>query len=417
MNGKMVIIGNGTIMDVKPGKVYRLRHCIGKDPVTKKYLKSPWKTVYCTKREARDELAKYKQELIEKEELANSPEKAPVPTVQAYVEAYLNIRATNKKLSANTLMHDKCDFAHVVKLFGDFALDELTPDIINARCSSYRLAEGKSLNVISRIAKSLKTLYRRAVIDGLIEYRQNPCFGIDIDQPEPSNRKSLTVNEFRRLTAIVESAPISARYVAVKIGLATGMRKGEVLGLTWDAVDMEACKFSIRQQFTQDGSLKGPKSKAGNRILSIDKNTVRYLVRWKKKQALILEMHGMKQTPDTPVVNSENGGFQDPRAFSRWFRDFCVKNGFGEYKETSVYRDGQGKYDGWRRTRKSGYEGLCFHELRHTQATLLIGSKCDIKTVQHRLGHSDIETTLNIYAHAIDANDEAAAQTIAMLQA
>ena len=45
-----------------------------------------------------------------------------------------------------------------------------------------------------------------------------------------------------------------------------------------------------------------------------------------------------------------------------------------------------------------------------------IGSKCDIKTVQHRLGHSDVETTLNIYAHAIDANDEAAAMTIAALQ-
>lgn len=412
----MVIIGNGTIKEVKPGKVYRLRHCIGKDPVTGKYLKSPWKTVYCTKRKARDELAKYKQELIEQDEIASHPEKAPIPTVQAYVETYLSLRATNKRLSANTLSHDRSDFAHVVKLFGDFTLDELTADIINARCSSYRLAEGKSLNVINRVAKSLKTLYRRAVIDGLIEYRQNPCFGIDIDKPESSNRRSLTAEEFKRLMALVESAPPSARIAAVRIGLVTGMRKGEVLGLTWRAVDLEAGKLSVNQQFTQDKSLKKPKSKAGNRILSIDENTVCYLVRWRKEQSLILEMRGIKQSLDTPVVNSENGEFQDPRAFSRWFRDFCVDNGFGEYKDTGVYRDSQGKYGGWRRTRKSGYEGLCFHELRHTQATLLIGSKCDIKTVQHRLGHSDIETTLNIYAHAIDANDEAAAQTIAALQ-
>ena len=126
-------------------------------------------------------------------------------------------------------------------------------------------------------------------------------------------------------------------------------------------------------------------------------------------------MRGIKQSLDTPIVNSENEEFQDPRAFSRWFRDFCVDNGFGEYKDTNVYRGNQGKYDGRRRRRKSCYEGLCFHELRHTQTTLLIGSKCDIKTVQHRPGHSVVETTLNIYAHTIDANDEAAAKTIAAL--
>ena len=413
----MEIVGNGTIYEVKPGKVYRLRHCIGKDPVTGKYLKSPCKTVYCTKRQARDELAKYKQELIEQDELSRHPEKAPVPTVREYAERHLRLRATNKKLSENTLAHDRSDFAHVVKLFGDFPLDELTADIINARCSAYRLAEGKSLNVLNRITKSLKTLYRRAVMDGLIEYRLNPCLGIDIDKPEPSDRRSLTENEFKRLAAVVDSKTMEARVVAVKIGMATGMRKGEVLGLTWKSVDLDSCKISITQQYTQDRSLKGPKSRAGKRILSIDEGSARYLARWKKIQMVDLEMHGVRQSADTPVVSTSLGGYCDPRDFSKWFRDFCVENGFGTYKIIEEYRDGQGKYGGWRRTRQKGYEGLCFHELRHTQATLLIGSRCDIKTVQHRLGHADVQTTLNIYSHVIDANDEAAAETIAALQA
>lgn len=64
----------------------------------------------------------------------------------------------------------------------------------------------------------------------------------------------------------------------------------------------------------------------------------------------------------------------------------------------------------------ASYEGLCFHELRHTQATLPIGSKCDIETVQHRLGHSGVETTLNICAHAIDASEKAVVMTIEALQ-
>jgi len=49
---------------------------------------------------------------------------------------------------------------------------------------------------------------------------------------------------------------------------------------------------------------------------------------------------------------------------------------------------------------------------RHTQATLLIGSGADIKTVQNRLGHSSASLTMNIYAHAIAANDRTAADTI-----
>ena len=116
---------------------------------------------------------------------------------------------------------------------------------------------------------------------------------MDIDKPEPSTRKSLPAEEFKRLLTLVESAPLSARIATVRIGLATGRRKGEVLGLTWRAVDFEVGKLSISQQFTQDKSLKGPKSKAGDRILSIDENTVCYLTRWRKEQSLLLEMRGI----------------------------------------------------------------------------------------------------------------------------
>lgn len=68
--------------------------------------------------------------------------------------------------------------------------------------------------------------------------------------------------------------------------------------------------------------------------------------------------------------------------------------------------------DGHTRARKTGYKGLTFHELRHTQATLLIGNGADIKTVQNRLGHSSASLTMDIYSHAIEQNDRAAAEDI-----
>ena len=58
------------------------------------------------------------------------------------------------------------------------------------------------------------------------------------------------------------------------------------------------------------------------------------------------------------------------------------------------------------------YEGLKFHELRHTQATLLLASGEDIKTVQARLGHSKASTTLDMYAHAIPEKDKECAKMI-----
>ena len=62
--------------------------------------------------------------------------------------------------------------------------------------------------------------------------------------------------------------------------------------------------------------------------------------------------------------------------------------------------------------RQGAYIGYNLHELRHTQATLLIGSGADIKTVQQRLGHSSASLTMDIYAHFIAQNDRVAANTI-----
>ena len=67
----------------------------------------------------------------------------------------------------------------------------------------------------------------------------------------------------------------------------------------------------------------------------------------------------------------------------------------------------------WRGFRKeAGFEGLRFHELRHTQATQLLANGVDLKTAQDRMGHANGAITLNWYAHAVPENDEKAAQLV-----
>ena len=85
-----------------------------------------------------------------------------------------------------------------------------------------------------------------------------------------------------------------------------------------------------------------------------------------------------------------------------------MDHGLGTFEKVEVWHD----RNGIKRYRRSGYKGYNLHELRHTQATVLIGSGADIKTVQNRLGHSSASLTMNIYAHAIEQNDRESDDTI-----
>ncbi len=143
-----------------------------------------------------------------------------------------------------------------------------------------------------------------------------------------------------------------------------------------------------RQSLTQYGENKTPKTKSGLRTISLDLATARRLARWKGEQSRYLEMLGIEQTDETPVCCSNVGGWCDLHNFESWWRRFRNENGF---------------------------EGLKFHELRHTQATQLLANGVDVKTVQTRMGHSNASLTLNWYAHAIPENDRKAADILGEL--
>lgn len=90
----------------------------------------------------------------------------------------------------------------------------------------------------------------------------------------------------------------------------------------------------------------------------------------------------------TPVCCSDVGSFYRVDNFTHWWSDWRDKNGFG---------------------------GLKFHELRHTQATMLLANGVDAKTVQTRLGHANPSITLSWYAHAIPEKDREAAEMVGAL--
>lgn len=170
-------------------------------------------------------------------------------------------------------------------------------------------------------------------------------------------------------------------------------------------MDFENARLRIRKQYGKEKVLKDPKTAKSRRTISIDSQTVDYLRDWRTRQQTIFAEAGAEQQANSPVCSNELCGFLDPDNFSRWRRKFFVKEGLAHYANETVYTD----KCGIERVKHSGYVGPNFHALRRAQATLLVAGGVDPKTVQARLGHESLNTTLNIYAEEVGENDRKAA--------
>lgn len=419
------INGKGTAWEVKPG-VYQFYFSLGKDPETGKYRKSPRRTLHCTRKnkrgreaELRSAMEAYKQEL----ETGIVAPKSAAKTVGEYALEFHELRKGTMR-SELSYEREKVDIDHINELFGAVKLMALNAPIIKAKYAQVRKEELFSESEIHKIHAKLSQIMKEAVQDELLT--KNPCSSVSVPRPQPKERKSLSIEEAARLLEClsrdyeerkasnhsVSSTQSMPHLIGVMLLVTTGMRRGEMLGLTWEHVRFDKNDVYICQQYAKDCVLREPKSKKSKRAIHLDKTMINVLSEWKALQSEYLEAISARQTESSPVINNELGGHMNPDNFNRWFRGWCVKNDFGRYEGSCTeYRDANGV----KRYRKTGYHGLTPHMLRHTHATLLIGASTDIKTVQARLGHSSIDLTLNIYSHAIAANDEKAAETFSSL--
>ncbi len=397
------IQGEGSIKEVERGHLYRIRLRIPPTEPGGKLRWSAQRTIHGNKADARMAVEEYRREL----EAELNDENLGL-TVGQYAREFQSRRIDMGTLSPLTLSRDEIETARIEKTFGKVPIEELSTADIEKAYAKLR-KQGLSASGLHKLHQKLSQILKQATREEVIP--KNPCDLIDdVRRPAPKERHSLTADQAVQLAHDLKASARDGRIVAVWLALATGMRRGEALGLLWENVDLPHECLHIEKQLDSKGNRRDPKSRSSRRTLSIDAGTVAFLAEWRQMQSALF-LDGGPVPEKMPVCTNEHGDFLDPDVFGRWRRQFFADHGLGHFTRVEEYTDRHGM----KRRRFSGYEGFSFHELRHTQATLLIGSGADIKTVQNRLGHASASLTMDIYAHAIERNDKAAADTIGSL--
>lgn len=167
----------------------------------------------------------------------------------------------------------------------------------------------------------------------------------------------------------------------------TGIRRGEALALTYNDINFKEGKITINKALAlRDNNemfLKIPKSNAGKREISVDEKTLEILKEWKHEQAETLIGFGFNAMKKNQLV------------WSKW--------------ESNTHLNLSSPRNAFMRVcEKHDIEPIAIHGFRRTHATLCIQSGIPMKELSKRLGHTDIQTTMNYYVYADESEEKTA---------
>lgn len=290
-------------------------------------------------------------------------------------EEWLKTKTKSVKPSTFVKIKERYNL-HILPYFKGMYLDELTPikaqKLVN-QLANQLVGYTDSLDIANQV-------YKKAVQYGYLD--KNPFDSVDRPRTKKAPAKdSVKFYDKEQLIKFLTSAyqlynkDRYSRYVFFRLLAFTGMRKGEALALNWSDVDLANKTLSITKTVvtTADGEKVSnePKTKASNRTITLDDDTVAVLAEWKLRQHDLYKMLGYASSPCEYVFNSEVNSFVNLSRPRMWARSIA---------------------------KSANLPAIIIHGFRHTYATLAVQAGMDIKQLQYQLGHNDVHTTLQIYA-------------------
>lgn len=245
--------------------------------------------------------------------------------------------------------------------------------------------------------RALKS-YTTAVFDFAIKMNvliDNPMKHVSFSTGKRTIKKAklkfFEVDELKRFLECCKEDSFPLTYPLFRLLAFSGIRKGELLALTWDDIDLEQGMLTINKTAALNNKNQveatTSKTKHSNRTISLDELTVQVLKKWKIKQKEYLLMYGIKTLKEDQLVfASKSNNYLAMTRPNQLLARLCDKYGF---------------------------PNISIHGFRHTHCSLLFEAELSAKEVQDRLGHSDIQTTLNIYTHITKKQKDVVAEKFA----
>lgn len=269
----------------------------------------------------------------------------------------------------------------IVPLIGDIRLTELNEGDIAGMYATLRrsgrrdgtagLSEASLEHTHVVLHKTLKDATRGAHGPKLLLH--NPTDNVQRPRRQRTEMCVWSADELRQFLQDSRGDHFHACWL---LAATTGLRRGELLGLRWDDIDLEGQLLSVQRSRVAAGYdvVEGtPKSGRGRRV-DLDPETVTVLRRHRARQLEDRVAWGQAWVDTGLLFTQENGQGLHPHSVSQAF-------------ERSVAR--------------ANVPTIRFHDLRHTHATLLLGAGVHPKVVQERLGHASIQITLDTYSHVM----------------
>ena len=367
--------GEGSIRKRKDGR-WEGRYTAGHDPATGKQI---FKNVLGkTQAEVKEKL---KKALVEAGQIDFT--KSGKYTVGTWMDEWFeNVAKIKVRPSSHQTYRGYID-NHIKPNIGNIPLEKLTTMDLQKlyrtlltkgrveRIEAENQPSGLSAKTVRNINQVISSALDLAVAQKIIP--SNPTDACEL--PKVEHREMQTIPK-EQLQAFLAEARATGVYEMYYIDLATGLRRGELLGLKWQDIDWKKGIIKVRRQIARvDGQIvEAPlKTKNSYRTVTISPQAIEVLKQQKAK------------THDQYVFPSPNGGPISPDSVNNMLKRVLARAGIPKVR---------------------------FHDLRHTFATIALQNGVDIKTVSGMLGHFSAGFTLDTYAHVTTAAQKEAAQTM-----
>ncbi len=272
---------------------------------------------------------------------------------------------------------------HAVPVLGRIPLTKIQPgDIVHVY--EQRRRAGAAPMSILHLHRALFRAFRFAERWG--DVARNVVALVDAPKVIRSEMHCLTAEEARTLLATVQGDRLEALLV---LALSTGMRSGELLGLTWRAVDLDRGSISVvaSLQPTPGGlALMEVKTRRSRRVIDVEPRVAASLRRHRAAQEMERRVAGdawESHVPDLVFATFQGRPLDGRELIRKWFRPLL---------------------------KRAGLPAIRIHDLRHSYASIALARGVHPKVVQEALGHSTIAVTLDLYSHVVPSLQREAAK-------